>query len=64
MIDKVRQWEQRTGLWFFRKPFEDGSYRWVDDMVEWAMTTRGGKQFDLLVLQEPAACDSDYGLCE
>jgi 3'-phosphoadenosine 5'-phosphosulfate sulfotransferase (PAPS reductase)/FAD synthetase len=64
MIDKVRQWEKRTGLSFFRKPFEDGSYRWVDDMVEWAMTTRGGKQFDLMVLQSPAACDSDYGLCE
>jgi 3'-phosphoadenosine 5'-phosphosulfate sulfotransferase (PAPS reductase)/FAD synthetase len=64
MIDKVRAWEQRTGLSFFRKPFEDGSYRWVDDMVEWAKTSRGGKQFSLLVLQEPAACDSDYGLCE
>jgi 3'-phosphoadenosine 5'-phosphosulfate sulfotransferase (PAPS reductase)/FAD synthetase len=64
MIDKVRTWEQRTGLSFFRKPFEDGSYRWVDDMVEWAKTSRGGKQFSLLVLQEPAACDSDYGLCE
>jgi 3'-phosphoadenosine 5'-phosphosulfate sulfotransferase (PAPS reductase)/FAD synthetase len=64
MIDKVRAWERRTGLSFFRKPFEDGRYRWVDDMVEWARTTRGGKQFSLLVLQEPAACDSDYGLCE
>jgi len=64
MIDKVRGWEQRTGLSFFRKPFDDGSYRWVDDMVEWAKTTHGGKQFSLMVLQEPAACDSDYGLCE
>jgi len=64
MIDKVREWEKRTGLSFFRKPFEDGSYRWVDDMVEWAKTTHGGKQFSLMVLQEPAACDSDYGLCE
>ena len=64
MIDKVRAWEQRTGLSFFRKPFDDGSYRWVDDMVEWAKTIRGGKQFSLMVLQEPAACDSDYGLCE
>jgi 3'-phosphoadenosine 5'-phosphosulfate sulfotransferase (PAPS reductase)/FAD synthetase len=64
MIDKVRAWEQRTELPFFRKPFDDGSYRWVDDMVEWAKTSRGGKQFSLLVLQEPAACDSDYGLCE
>jgi 3'-phosphoadenosine 5'-phosphosulfate sulfotransferase (PAPS reductase)/FAD synthetase len=64
MIDKVRGWEQRTGLSFFRMPFEDGRYRFVDDVVSWAKTTRGGKQFSLLVLQEPAACDSEYGLCE
>ena len=64
MIDKVRAWEQRTGLSFFRKPFKDGQYRFVDDMVAWSKTTHGGKQYSLLVLQEPAACDSDYGLCE
>jgi 3'-phosphoadenosine 5'-phosphosulfate sulfotransferase (PAPS reductase)/FAD synthetase len=64
MIDKVRAWEQRTGLSFFRKPFDDGSYRFVDDMVEWASTTHGGKQKSLEILWEPASCDSDYGLCE
>lgn len=64
MIDKVRGWEQRTGYSFFRVPREDGSYRFVDDIVDWAKTSRGGKQYSLLVLQEPAACDSDYGLCE
>ena len=64
MIDKVRGWEQRTGLSFFRKPFPDGSYRFVDDMVDWAMTKHGGKQYDLMVLQEPPACESQYGLCE
>jgi 3'-phosphoadenosine 5'-phosphosulfate sulfotransferase (PAPS reductase)/FAD synthetase len=64
MIDKVRQWEKDTGFSFFRMPREDGSYRFVDDIVDWAKTTRGGKQYSLLVLQEPAACDSDYGLCE
>jgi 3'-phosphoadenosine 5'-phosphosulfate sulfotransferase (PAPS reductase)/FAD synthetase len=62
MIDKVRAWEQKTGLSFFRKPFEDGSYRWVDDMVAWAKTTHGGSQ--LAIIWEPAACDSEYGLCE
>ena len=64
MIDKVRIWEQRTGLSFFRHPFKDGRYRFVDDMVDWAKTARGGKQYSLLVLEEPAACDSEYGLCE
>lgn len=33
--------------------------------VEWAKTTRGGKQFDLLAqLDEPNACASAYGLCD
>jgi 3'-phosphoadenosine 5'-phosphosulfate sulfotransferase (PAPS reductase)/FAD synthetase len=62
MIDKVRVWEKKTGLSFFRKPFEDGRYRFVDDMVDWAETARGGHQ--LAILWEPAACDSEYGLCE
>lgn len=33
--------------------------------IEWAKTTRGGRQFDLLAdLAEPTACASAYGLCE
>ncbi|MCD2166851.1 phosphoadenosine phosphosulfate reductase domain-containing protein [Comamonas koreensis] len=33
--------------------------------VEWARTTRGGKQFDLLAqLDEPNTCASAYGLCD
>lgn len=33
--------------------------------IEWAKTTRGGRQFDLLApLDEPTACSSAYGLCE
>ncbi|WP_020163757.1 phosphoadenosine phosphosulfate reductase family protein [Methyloversatilis discipulorum] len=33
--------------------------------VEWAKTSRGGKQYDLLAdLIEPTACASAYGLCE
>lgn len=34
-------------------------------VVEWAKTTRGGKQFDLLGdLADSSACSSAYGLCE
>jgi 3'-phosphoadenosine 5'-phosphosulfate sulfotransferase (PAPS reductase)/FAD synthetase len=34
-------------------------------VIEWAKTTRGGKQFSLLTaLEEPTACASSYGLCE
>lgn len=34
-------------------------------VIEWANTSRGGKQFSLLTaLEEPTACASSYGLCE
>ncbi len=33
--------------------------------IDWAKTTRSGRQYDLLVgLDEPTACSSVYGLCE
>lgn len=32
--------------------------------IEWSKTTRGGKQYDLLIEDEPKACSSAYGLCE
>ena len=64
MIDKVRAWEQRTGLPFFRFAKNDGKTRFIDEVVDWSMTKFGGKQLDLMVLQEPPACESKYGLCE
>lgn len=33
-------------------------------MVEWAKTSRGGKQYDFLRMEEGPACSSIYGLCE
>jgi 3'-phosphoadenosine 5'-phosphosulfate sulfotransferase (PAPS reductase)/FAD synthetase len=45
-----------------RKVFNDLR---IEARVEWAKTTRGGRQFDLLAdLEEPTACASAYGLCE
>lgn len=36
----------------------------IHKSVEWAKTSRGGKQYDLLAdLIEPTACASSYGLC-
>lgn len=32
--------------------------------TQWARTSRGGKQFTLLNLDEPRECSSVYGLCE
>lgn len=37
----------------------------VEEVIRWAKTSRGGRQFDLLSdLEEPTACASAYGLCE
>lgn len=37
----------------------------IEHVIQWARTTRGGRQFDLLAdLEEPLACSSAYGLCE
>lgn len=37
----------------------------IYQVIEWASTSRGGKQFSLLTdLEEITACSSSYGLCE
>ncbi|MES2320152.1 MAG: phosphoadenosine phosphosulfate reductase family protein [Pseudomonadota bacterium] len=78
-IDKIFTWEQLVGLCskrnaatFFHKSSGKGltnqeivaaSNVW--QVVEWAKTSRGGKQFSLLTaLEEPTSCASSYGLCE
>ena len=32
--------------------------------IEWAKTSRGGKQYDFLRMDEGPTCSSIYGLCE
>ncbi len=52
---------------FFHPGTVPGEVRARDvwEVVEWAKTTRGGRQYDLLADAEPAtACASAYGLCE
>ncbi|WP_338000671.1 phosphoadenosine phosphosulfate reductase domain-containing protein [Bremerella sp. P1] len=63
MIDKVREWEKKTGLPFFKPKVPGKDINWIDEVVEWPMTARGGKETDLEVLEEPPACQSAYGLC-
>jgi 3'-phosphoadenosine 5'-phosphosulfate sulfotransferase (PAPS reductase)/FAD synthetase len=76
MIDKVREWEKRVGRTFFPPmlpgcdSFESDDPRkinWVDQVVEWAKTARGGQQYALPFVELDAAagaCSSKYGLCE
>ena len=63
-IDKVRALELYTGRTFFH-PCVPGKYtNTIDEVVEWARTSRGGRQQLLPVLHEREACESKYGLCE
>lgn len=64
MIDKVRTWEKRVGRAFFAPCVPGKEINWVDEVVEWAKTVHGGRQYSLHVEQERPACESAYGLCE
>jgi 3'-phosphoadenosine 5'-phosphosulfate sulfotransferase (PAPS reductase)/FAD synthetase len=82
-IDRIEEWEiivamvsRRGDSTFFPAPMvpgdEDDYLRAsIRKAVEWAKTTRGGRQFDLLQRlkrdqadEEGAMCESAYGLCE
>jgi 3'-phosphoadenosine 5'-phosphosulfate sulfotransferase (PAPS reductase)/FAD synthetase len=73
-IDRIAEWElvvslasKRMSATFFASPggnegaFERGNVRRV---VQWAETSRGGRQVDWIRLEPSAACSSAYGLCE
>ncbi len=67
MIDKVRAWETRVGRTFFPPCLPGGKYGFIDEVVEWAKTTHGGKQYSLPLLEadiQSGMCMSKYGLCE
>ena len=64
MIDKVRAWEKRVGRTFFAPTVPGMEINWIDDVVAWAGTVRGGRQVGLHVLQKRPACESQFGLCE
>lgn len=74
-VERVAAWEQlvssvcrpRSPVSFFHMgtqgyTVERSSSIW--SVVEWSKTTRGGRQYDLLAVDEPVVCSSSYGLCE
>jgi 3'-phosphoadenosine 5'-phosphosulfate sulfotransferase (PAPS reductase)/FAD synthetase len=65
MIDKIRDWETRTRITFF-PPCVPGmtANNFIDEVVEWARTDRGGYQFNILKELDRPACESKFGLCE
>jgi 3'-phosphoadenosine 5'-phosphosulfate sulfotransferase (PAPS reductase)/FAD synthetase len=83
VIKRIREWERIVALvsrrgdaTFFPAPMipgdeSDTTRAAIDKAVEWARTSRGGRQFDLLQRlardkadEEGAMCESAYGLCE
>lgn len=67
MIDKVRAWEEQVGRTFFPPMLPNGEYAFIDEVVKWAKTVRGGRQIALPFAEAEAAsgaCSSKYGLCE
>lgn len=67
MLVKLRQWEARNGRTFFPPIVPGKKINWIDEVVVWSKTSRGGQQFDLPMVEAEAAlqaCSSKYGLCE
>lgn len=64
-MSRVRGLESRTGVTFF-PPMVPGNknYNSIDKVIEWARTSRGGRQQLFPILHEREACESKYGLCE
>lgn len=78
-IDRIREWEsavkaasKRNGATFFAAanhgdgvtPAEAVAVANIDAVVQWSQTSRGGKQFDFLRMDDGPLCSSIYGLCE
>lgn len=64
MIEKIRGLEQRTGRTFFAPCVPGMKMNTIDQVMEWARTSRGGRQQLFPILHEREGCESKYGLCE
>lgn len=71
-ITRLAEWERLVAMAskrgmasFFPDPNRDAHLdkRGIYKVVQWAKTTRGGRQFNLIP-DTDAACSSSYGLCE
>ncbi len=74
-IERIHEWEtvvklasKRQGATFFPAPSDDSEWsatQTIETVVEWSKTSRGGKQYDFLRMQDDGPlCTSIYGLCE
>lgn len=74
-IERISEWEAAVKLaskhqaaTFFAAPSADSEWsatQTIETVVEWAKTSRGGKQYDFLRMHDDGPlCTSIYGLCE
>jgi 3'-phosphoadenosine 5'-phosphosulfate sulfotransferase (PAPS reductase)/FAD synthetase len=75
-VERIRRWEdlvsranKRRASTFYPATTDPtdkpGEYARIDKIVEWAHTSRGGRQFDMFFEQQSGGgCTSDLGLCE
>jgi 3'-phosphoadenosine 5'-phosphosulfate sulfotransferase (PAPS reductase)/FAD synthetase len=64
-IQKVRALEGDLGRTFFSAKTVPGiDLAFIDQVIEWAHTARGGRQQLFPIFHEREACESKYGLCE
>lgn len=63
-IDKVDAWEKASGRTFFPPIVPGLPMNNIHEVVEWARTSRGGRQQLFPILHEHEGCESKYGLCE
>lgn len=64
-VQRVKEWEQLVSLANVNQTatlFKGGC---ITQMTEWAKTTHGGRQYDLIAATiDPNGCSSAYGLCD
>lgn len=61
-LDIIRDREKKSGVTYFAPCVPGMVMNFVDDVIAWAKTSHGGRQFK--ILPEREACESKYGLCE
>lgn len=64
VIERVRTYERESGRTFFAPMIPGKEINFIDEVVEWANCSRGGKQYSLDVLRPAPVCESKFGLCE
>lgn len=64
LVEKASKWSAATFIAAPGIEIRDAKDNGIHTVVEWAKTTWGGRQYDLLGGLDSSSCSSAYGLCE